>query len=168
MNVILAKETTLNAKGKRNNGRCKAVICITTGERYSSVTDAAEHEGVHWTSISNCCTGRTQTANGKVWRFAKEGDCVDALAGTLQEKLALLEKYSPYIAEQEAKELEEKRLREEEEKRRLDEEKRQELIAKAKEKYTRREQKFEKAKADLEKALIKLEKAEAELQALAC
>lgn len=168
MKIELVKEATMQVKGVRTNGNCKPVVCVTTGEGFASVLDAAEHEGICYTAIANCCHGRTKTANGKVWKFAKEGSCIDALAGTLQEKLALLEKYNDVIAEMEAKELEEKKLREEEEKRKLAEEKRQELIAKAKEKYARREQKFEKAKADFEKALIKLEKAEAELQALAC
>ena len=166
--IILAKETTIHAEGKRHNGNCKPVICVTNGKRFSSILDAAEYEGICYSTISNCCTGKTRTANGKVWKFAKDRDCIDALANTVQEKLELFDKYYDVIAGMEA--IEQAKIAEEiaEEKRRLEEEKRQELIAKAKEKYARREKQFNKAKNDFEKALIKLEKAEAELQALAC
>lgn len=52
-------------KGKRtgkDHPRAKAVICINTGEKFDTVTNAAKKYGIYNSSISQCCKGKTQSA----------------------------------------------------------------------------------------------------------
>jgi very-short-patch-repair endonuclease len=53
----------------------KAVICVNTGELFSSITEAQRKYGG---GIGDCCRGKRKTAGGYKWRYAdeiiKEGD----------------------------------------------------------------------------------------------
>ena len=150
--IILRETGTLHVEGKRRNGNSKPVVCITTGHKFASCTDAAELEGVNIWSISNCCLGKSKyvKVNGekRVYKFAKEEpeNCVDALATNLQGKLALLDKYASIIAELEA-----------EEKRAIEQAKERERQQKAEEK---RQKRIDILLRKCECAEVKLEKAE--------
>lgn len=48
----------------------KPVICITTGERFESIKQAAEDKGLRRSDISLCLTGRTGTAGDLEWAYA--------------------------------------------------------------------------------------------------
>lgn len=47
----------------------KPIVCIETGIRYVSVTEAARQLGCAVTSISNHLAGRTKTSQGYHWRY---------------------------------------------------------------------------------------------------
>ncbi len=51
----------------------KAVVCCDTNVTYCSITDAASAVGISRTSIDNCLNGRSMTAGGYCWKYAKEG-----------------------------------------------------------------------------------------------
>ena len=122
--IIISNESTMNAEGKLNNRKCKPVICIDTGEVYTSVTDAAEHNGVDVSSMSWACAGKTKLCKGK--RF-----CFVADMSEHYEEIArhIREMYPSYI-----------------------EIKKQEQINKAKEEYAQRCAKYNKARDNVVKA----------------
>ena len=154
--VFITKEALVNAKGNLNTAKTKPVICIDTGEIYTSCTDAAKANNVHFAAMSNACLGKQKTANGK--RFCYVVDLpthLEALSNSLQSKTNRLEEYGDVIAEREAKENAEKL-------RKLEEEKKQELIAKAKAKYARAEEKFAKASEARDKLMTRYAKADKE------
>lgn len=136
MEIIIKETGIIKANGTHTARQAKPVICITTGKRYASCTDAAKEAGVDVSAMSRCCTGATKQINGNVYRYVKDQTeaCVDALADTVEEKLKLLEKYSDIIAEMEAKEKE-----------------RTNRLAKANEKYARYEKAYNKAKEKSDK-----------------
>ena len=45
------------------------VLCITTGETFDSVKQAAEYYGLHHSNIVACCNGRRALCGGKQWRY---------------------------------------------------------------------------------------------------
>lgn len=149
--VVLREMGTIHVKGTHVHGTAKPVVCVTTGERFASCTDAAEMEGVSIYSISACCRGKQKYVKvnneKRTYNFIKETpeNCVDALAATLQEKLALLDKYSDLIAEREMEERrQEAEAARQEEERRI-REKREKELAKLKERLANREEAYHKA-----------------------
>lgn len=56
-----------------NNPLARAVICIETGEIFTSVKEAADSIGTTRVNVSRCVNGRNKTAGGFHWRhFNKE------------------------------------------------------------------------------------------------
>lgn len=70
--MTIIKKTELHIEGNHTNGNCKPVFCITTGEIYSSVTDAAEKNGVTISAISCAVLGKTKNCNGKQFCLVTE------------------------------------------------------------------------------------------------
>lgn len=122
--IIITNEATLSAEGKLSNRKCKPVVCIDTGEVYTSVTDAAERNGVDASSMSWACAGKTKLCKGK--RFCFVSDMVEHY-----EEIArhIREMYPAYM-----------------------ENKKQEQIDKARENYAQRCAKYDKARDGVEKA----------------
>ena len=55
-----------------NNGRTttpKKVICVETGEVFSSIREAARYIGRANTNIIHCCTGKRELCGGYHWRY---------------------------------------------------------------------------------------------------
>lgn len=50
-------ETRVPKKGK-------AVVCITTGEIFKSAKEAADHYGLEYTSVTECCAGKLLSVGG--------------------------------------------------------------------------------------------------------
>lgn len=73
-NIIINNEATI--KGNGTHGVCnnKPVICIDTGDVFVSVMDAAEHNGVSVTTMSNTCNGRQRTCKGKRFCFVSRAE----------------------------------------------------------------------------------------------
>lgn len=72
MNIITnTTEVTLDTKPVRTKN-AKPVFCITNGNVYASVIDAAEGENALMTSVSSVCRGKLKTANGKRFCFVKD------------------------------------------------------------------------------------------------
>ena len=147
--INIQNEANIKAEGKLNGRKCKPVICIDTGEVFTSATDAAEKAGVHVSVMSSVCIGRIRTANGKRYCYlSKATESLDAIVTRLRETSAVEDdarKWREYQAEQEAiRKAEEERL----EAIRKAEEKRLEEERKAREK---REKEIAKANAKVER-----------------
>ena len=52
----------------------KPVVCVETGERFESVSEAALKTGARQSHISSCLTGMRKTTNNFHWRYC--GECV--------------------------------------------------------------------------------------------
>lgn len=62
--IIVHNVATICGKGKRSNGNCHAIFDITTGDIYTSCTDAAEGIGIVQSAISAACKGVVKTVRG--------------------------------------------------------------------------------------------------------
>lgn len=172
--INIQNEANIKAKGELNCHRCKPVICIDTGEVFTSCADAAEHAGVHISTVSACCTGKIRTANGKHYCYlSRVNEHLDSIVTRLRETSSLEEdakRWQAYQAEQEAIRQEEERIRREEEERIEAERKaREELAAKiekATAKVARRSVVRDNKAAELRMAEERLIEAERELEAL--
>lgn len=154
--VIIKKEAIINANGEHTSKNAKPVICITTGERYTSCSDAAKANGMTQANMSIACLKKAKTKKGMEFCYVSDvEENLEKLTNELRVKTNLLEKYAPLIAEMEAKENAEKL-------RKLEEEKKQKAIAKAKEKYARAEEKFAKANEVRDKLMTRYAKADNE------
>lgn len=47
----------------------KSILCVETGIKYKSVSEAAHYMGIVKTAISNCLNGRSNTAAGYHWGY---------------------------------------------------------------------------------------------------
>jgi hypothetical protein len=112
MNVI-AKTTEIKIDAKpTRKGNAKSVYCITDGNIYQSVADAAIAEGLHLSAISLVCRGKMKTANKKQWCFVNDlpNRILDISNNTLELK-ADAEKYRAIEAERKEKEEHEERIK---------------------------------------------------------
>lgn len=50
----------------------KSVLCVETGNVYSSTGEAARQTGASQASISSCCNGKQKTAGGYHWKYVDE------------------------------------------------------------------------------------------------
>ena len=146
----------MQAEGKLSGRKCKPVICLETGEVFSSMTDAAEYTEVTTATMSNHLTGRYRSVKGKHYCYlSRVSESLDTILARLRETAAIEEdakRWKAYEAEQEAK--------------RIAEQKRQEAIAKAKEKVARAQGIHDTLAAKYREALNTLAQAQRELEAL--
>lgn len=70
--VTIQKPAKMIAQGKRCNGNTNAVLCISTGQVFTSCSDAAEQNDVHIANMSNVCRGVQKTAKGKKFCYVKD------------------------------------------------------------------------------------------------
>ena len=154
--INMQHEANIQAEGKLSGRKCKPVICLETGEVFSSMTDAAEYTEVTTATMSNHLTGRYRSVKGKHYCYlSRVNESLDTILARLRETAAIEEdakKWKAYEAEQEAK--------------RIAEQKRQEAIAKAKEKVARAQGIHDTLAAKYREALNTLAQAQRELEAL--
>ena len=50
----------------------KAVVCISTNERFDTLSDAAKKYGVATSNLSKCCKGRIKTCAELRWKYAED------------------------------------------------------------------------------------------------
>ena len=154
--INMQHEANIQAEGKLSGRKCKPVICLETGEVFSSMTDAAEYTEVTTATMSNHLTGRYRSVKGKHYCYlSRVSESLDTILARLRETAAIEEdakKWKVYEAEQEAK--------------RVAEQKRQEAIAKAKEKVARAQGIHDTLAAKYREALNTLAQAQRELEAL--
>ena len=105
--ITIHEQATATAKGSKNSKHCKPVLCIDTGEIFSSVFDAADHFGASYSCISMACNGKVKRAAGKRFCFvSKTSENIDAIVSRIKandEILAKAAAYDAMMAEQEAK-----------------------------------------------------------------
>lgn len=70
--ITVSKSAIVKGKGRCHNGNTNAVLCISTGEIYTSCTDAAEHGNVTVGQMSAVCRRRGYTAKGKKYCYVKD------------------------------------------------------------------------------------------------
>ena len=154
--INMQHEANIQAEGKLSGRKCKPVICLETGEVFSSMTDAAEYTEVTTATMSNHLTGRYRSVRGKHYCYlSRVNESLGTILARLRETAAIEEdakKWKVYEAEQEAK--------------RVAEQKRQEAIAKAKEKVARAQGIHDTLAAKYREALNTLAQAQRELEAL--
>lgn len=167
-NITIKEAAKIDAKGNLNSKRCKPVICIDTGEVYTSATDAANANGTTVWGVSTVCLGKIKTANGK--RFCYVQDFPEHLADITarissmnkgyEEMAAKAAAYDAILAEQKAKAKAEEDARKAKEKAEAD---RQKAIERATEKLARRRTLYERKHRELDEAHQSVLDAEREL-----
>lgn len=165
--INIQNEANIKAEGKFNSKHCKPVICIETGEVFTSVNDAASAAGCYAPDMSAHLSGRKRAIKGKHYCFlSRVNESLDAIVTRLRETAAVesaAKKWMAYEAEQEAiRKAEEERIAEE----RKAKEKHDADVAKAKDKVARRQAIRDRIAAQLADADRKLIEAKKELEAL--
>ena len=154
--INMQHEANVQAEGKLNSKHCKPIICIETGEVFSSVTDAAECAEVTMTMMSGHLGGYYRSVKGKHYCYlSRVNESLNTILARLRETSAIEEdakKWKTYEAEQETK--------------RIAEQKRQDAINKAKEKVARAQGIHDTLAAKYREALNTLAQAQRELEAL--
>jgi hypothetical protein len=103
MTIVLSNKKEINAIGTQTNKNCKPVYCITTGEIFASVTEAAIANGVDISNISAAITGKAKTASGK--KFCLLSRCVehmDEISEVTQARYTKAVAYDTMVARQKA------------------------------------------------------------------
>ncbi len=89
---LKSKELTL----KTFNPLSKIVVKYTLDgekvEEYAGMKEAGRAASVHYTSISNCCRGKTKTSAGFIWRYKSDGPPDPVKSVGCQRKVAKLDK----------------------------------------------------------------------------
>lgn len=132
--ITINEKATIKANGALTSGHCKPIICIDTGEVYTSVTDAAEAVNTSITNMSSHLCGKSKSVKGKHFCYlAKVNESLDAITTRLRETSEMEAKakmWDAMMAEQEAA--------------RKAEEKRQAAIAKLEARATAMNEKYRK------------------------
>ena len=165
--INMQHEANIQAEGKLNSKHCKPIICIETGEVFSSVTDAAECAEVTITMMSGHLGGYYRSVKGKHYCYlSRVNESLNTILTRLRETSAVEEdakKWKAYEAEQEAKRIAEQKRQEEV---RIAKEKHDAAINKAKEKVARAQGIHDTLAAKLNEAADTLMRAQRELEAL--
>jgi chromosome segregation ATPase len=165
--INIQDKANIAAEGKLNSRHCKPIICLETGEVFTSVTDAAESIGCSANNLSTHLTGKRRHIKGKHFCYlSRATESLDVIVSRLRETSSMEEdarKWRAYQAEQEAiRKAEEDRIEAE----RKAKEKYEADVAKARNKVARRQTICERLKAQLAEAEKRLVDAKIELEAL--
>ena len=165
--INIHNNANINAEGKLNSKHCKPVICLETGEVFTSVLDAAAKANMSPQNLSTHLTGKKKTFAGKHYCYlSKATESLDAIVTRLRETSAMEEdarKWREYQAEQEA-------IRKAEQKRIDDERKAKEqyeaAVERAKNKIERRHKICSRLEQEYNRAIASVIEAEKEYEAL--
>lgn len=165
--INIHHEASILANGKRTNKNTKAVLCIETGEVWSSSADAAESIGVHFSVMSAACTGRIKTCHGKHYCYLNEAlENLNAVMSRLREASSMesdAKKWRALEAEKEAaRKAEERRIEEE----RKAKERHAAAVAKAEAKVAKYAADCAKYQEKFNESMSALDEANKELEAL--
>lgn len=87
--ITVSRKAIVKGKGKRSNGNTNAVMCISTGEVFTSCTDAAEHGNVTIGQMSHTCRTKGSLARGKQYCYIKDIDLhLDEISDAISKKNA--------------------------------------------------------------------------------
>lgn len=101
--IHIQQESFIKAHGVHARKNHKPVLCITTGEIYASVLDAADANGVTIGSMSWACCGKTHKCQGKRFCFvANVTEHLDEIAECLRIREAKASAYDKICAKKEA------------------------------------------------------------------
>lgn len=154
--VNIQHDAYIGAEGNLNSRHCKPVICIETGDVFTSVADAAKAIGCYAPDLSSHLTGKKHSIKGRHFCYlSRATESLDAIVSRLRE-ISTMEEDARKWRKQEA----------EKEAARLEEEKRQAKIAKTKEKVEHRKRICQHLESRLRAAEKNLMDAERELEDL--
>ena len=86
--IVLQKHAIIKGKGRYHNGNTNAVLCISTGEVYTSCTDAAMNNDTTVGSMSSVCRGRSYTTKGKKFCYVKDiNEHLDEVAESIRKSV---------------------------------------------------------------------------------
>lgn len=161
--INIHDKADIHAEGNLNTKHCKPVICVDTGEVFTSMTDAAEAAGVSVGNMSCHLTGRYRTVKGKHYCYlSKVTESLDTIVTRLRETSSMeadAQKWREYQAEQE-------KLRKHQEEQRKAKEQHDAQVAKAKAKVERCSEICKRIEAQLTEAEANLMEAMHELNVL--
>jgi hypothetical protein len=101
--INIQNESFIKAHGVHARKNHKPVLCITTGEIYASVLDAADANGVSFSAMSWACCGKTKKCQGKRFCFvANVTEHLDEIAECMRIREAKAKAYEEIYAKQEA------------------------------------------------------------------
>lgn len=166
-NITIHNASNINAIGKHNSAHCKPIVCVETGDTYSSIKDAATKVGVHYVTMCQHMRRKLKSVKGLHYSYLSDvldnpDDILAQLRKANAENEALKQdaddarKWREYQARLEAEakaEAERKR-------------KHEKAVAKARAKVDRRRTVHERNVAMTERSSARLSEAEAELVAL--
>lgn len=102
--IIINEKATATAKGTKRNKNAKPVMCIETGEIFTSATDAGIAYGVGVDCISVNCLGKTKTCKGKHFCYLDQmPEHIDNVANYIQTIVHKAKLYDEMMAEKEKK-----------------------------------------------------------------
>lgn len=94
--ITVQNAAIMSATGSHTNKNAKPVICIDTGEVYTSALDAAEANGVSIHAMSKHCLGKSKKCGGKRFCYVKNvGEHLEDLTTYI---MLLVQKASKYDA----------------------------------------------------------------------
>ena len=165
--INIQHEANIKAEGKLHSKKCRPVICIDTGDTFTSVTDAAEYAECTTSTMVVHLQGKTRQVKGKHYCYLSSvKENLDPILTRLRETAAVedaAKKWMAYEAEQEAIRAAEAKRAEEERKAR---EELEAKIVKAQEKVARRTAVRDTKHNEARIADERLMEAERELEAL--
>lgn len=101
--IHIQKEGFIKAHGVHTRKNNKPVMCITTGEVYASVLDAAKENGASFSAISLVCCGKSKTCKGKRFCFVTNvTEHLDEISECLRIREAKASAYDEICAKKEA------------------------------------------------------------------
>lgn len=102
--IIINEKATANAEGIKRNKNSKPVMCIETGEIFTSATDAAIAFGVTIHAISVNCLGKSKHCQGKHFIYlSKMPEHIDDVSIYIQTIVHKAKLYDEMMAEKEKK-----------------------------------------------------------------
>ena len=104
-NITLHNRTEVKAQGKHINGNSKLTVCITTGEVFASMLDAAEKENINPSCISIAIKNVDKGATCKGKRYCRASDVIfylDEISRNINEREEKAAAYDALMAEEKA------------------------------------------------------------------
>ena len=102
MTITVQNSSEIKAQGLPRNKNAKPVVCLDTGEVFTSVTDAAKSAGAHQSTMVWCLTERQKTCKGKRYCYlSKINEHLDEFMDNVQTMYDKANKYDALMAQKE-------------------------------------------------------------------
>lgn len=99
MTITVQNASEIKAQGIHRNRNAKPVICLDTGEVFTSATDAAKAAGAHLSTMVWNLTERQKTCRGKRYCYlSKLNEHLDEFTDTVQVLYEKANKYDELVA----------------------------------------------------------------------
>lgn len=96
--VVIQHKAVIKGKGRRSNGNTENVLCISTGEIFTSCTDAAERADVSQAAMSRACRTHGAKTNGMKFCYIKDiNEHLDEVAESMRKAMM----YDEYMSKEE-------------------------------------------------------------------